>query len=78
VLAVTLTEKGRALRTDAEKIPPAVVAKLGMELEELMALHPSLTRVIAASQAALDSQLPSRRGRSLGRHGSRTFGRSDG
>jgi hypothetical protein len=43
-----------------------------------MALHASLTRVIAASQAALDSQLPSRRGRSLGRHGSRTFGRFDG
>jgi len=53
VLAVTLTAKGRALRTQAEKIPPAVVAKLGMELDALKALHQSLTRVIAASQAAL-------------------------
>ena len=51
-LAVRLTSKGRALRSDAEKIPPAVVAKLDMELEELRALHQSLTRVIEAAQAA--------------------------
>ena len=51
-LAVTLTEKGRALRADAEKIPPAVVAKLGMGLDELRALHQSLTRVIEVAQAA--------------------------
>jgi DNA-binding MarR family transcriptional regulator len=53
VLAVTLTDRGRALRDQAEQIPPAVVAKLGMGLEELTALHGTLTRVIAASQAAL-------------------------
>ena len=53
-LAVTLTLKGRALRKDAEKIPPAVVAKLDMELDELRALHESLTRVIDAAQQALD------------------------
>ena len=52
-LAVTLTEKGQALRKDAEKIPPTVVAKLGMELEELRALHESLTRVIQVAQHAL-------------------------
>ena len=52
VLAVTLTAKGRALREDAERIPPAVVAKLGMELAELRALHRSLTRVIDVTQAA--------------------------
>lgn len=51
-LAVTLTSKGRALKSDAEKIPPAVVAKLGMEFEELRALHQSLTRVIEVAQAA--------------------------
>jgi len=51
-LAVTLTDKGRALRADAEKIPPAVVAKLGMDLDELRALHQSLTRVIEVAQAA--------------------------
>lgn len=53
-LAVTLTGRGRALRTEAEKIPPAVVAKLGMELDELRALHESLTRVIDVAQQALD------------------------
>ncbi|MCW2791343.1 MAG: putative MarR-family transcriptional regulator [Nocardioides sp.] len=53
-LAVTLTEKGRALRKQAEKIPPAVVAELGMELDELRAMHESLTRVIDAAQQALD------------------------
>jgi DNA-binding MarR family transcriptional regulator len=52
-LAVTLTEKGRALRAEAEKVPPAVVAKLGMDLDELRALHQSLTRVIAVAQTAL-------------------------
>ena len=35
-LAVTLTDAGRALRVDAERIPPAIVERLGMPLEELM------------------------------------------
>jgi len=51
-LAVTLTDKGRLLRTDAERIPPAVVARLGMDLGELRALHQSLTRVIEVAQQA--------------------------
>ncbi len=51
VLAVTLTEKGRALRAEAEKIPPAIVSRLGMELSELQDMHASLTRLIAAAQA---------------------------
>lgn len=55
-LAVTLTSEGRALRSDAQKIPPAVVAKLGMELEELRALHESVTRVIEVAQAATTAQ----------------------
>ncbi len=58
-LAVTLTEKGRALRNEAEKIPPAVVAKLGMDLAELRALHEALTRVISVAQAALAEDDPS-------------------
>ena len=53
-LAVTLTSKGRALHNEAEKIPPAVVARLHMELDELRALHENLTRVIDAAQHALD------------------------
>ena len=48
-LAVTLTAEGRALRAEAEKIPPAVVARLGMPIEELESLHRALTRVIAAA-----------------------------
>ncbi|MFI5956232.1 MarR family winged helix-turn-helix transcriptional regulator [Cryptosporangium sp. NPDC051539] len=52
MLAVTLTEAGVALRAEAEKIPPAVVARLGMELSELDQLHASLTRVIAAARPA--------------------------
>ena len=48
-LAVTLTEAGRALRADAERIPPAIVERLGMPLEELLRLHGDLTAVIAAA-----------------------------
>ena len=48
-LAITLTERGRALRSEAEKIPPAVVARLGMPIEELRVVHEALTRVIAAA-----------------------------
>jgi DNA-binding MarR family transcriptional regulator len=48
-LAVTLTDAGRALRDEALKIPPAIVGKLGMSIEELRTLHSSLTRVIAAA-----------------------------
>jgi MarR family transcriptional regulator, organic hydroperoxide resistance regulator len=59
-LAVRLTRKGRALRGEAENVPPQVVARLGMQLEELHALRESLTRVIGAAQAALTS--PQHRG----------------
>lgn len=48
-LAVVLTEKGRALRSEAEKIPPAIVERLGLPLEELLELHRRLTQVIAAA-----------------------------
>jgi DNA-binding MarR family transcriptional regulator len=51
-LAVTLTPAGQALRARAEEIPPAVVARLGMPIEELRSLHASLTQVIAAAQPA--------------------------
>lgn len=55
-LAVPLTSKGRALKSDAEKILPAVVARLGMELDELPLLHQSLTRVIEVAQAATTAE----------------------
>ncbi|HEX4190394.1 MAG TPA: MarR family transcriptional regulator [Marmoricola sp.] len=48
-LAVALTPRGRALRSAAEKIPGAIVERLGMELSELRSLHGALTRVIAAA-----------------------------
>jgi DNA-binding MarR family transcriptional regulator len=52
-LAISLTDRGRALRADAERIPAGIVERLGMDLAELTALQQALTRVIAASQAAL-------------------------
>ncbi|QFZ23809.1 MarR family winged helix-turn-helix transcriptional regulator [Saccharothrix syringae] len=48
-LAVALTDEGRALRERALAIPPAIVERLGMSLEELQGLHAVLTRVIAAA-----------------------------
>lgn len=48
-LAITLTERGRALRADAERIPHAVVERLGMPIEELRRVHEALTRVITAA-----------------------------
>ena len=54
-LAIALTDKGRALREQAERIPAGIVDRLGMELPGLTALHAALTEVIAASQRALES-----------------------
>ncbi|MGV9304250.1 MarR family winged helix-turn-helix transcriptional regulator [Nonomuraea sp. NPDC003727] len=51
-LALTLTPAGKELRAEAEKIPPAIVARLGMDIEELQHLHQSLMRVIAAARGA--------------------------
>ncbi|MFJ8581959.1 MarR family winged helix-turn-helix transcriptional regulator [Micromonospora sp. NPDC093277] len=51
-LAVTLTAKGRALRAEAERIPPAIVERLGMPLADLRKLHATLTEVIEAAQQA--------------------------
>lgn len=48
-LAVTLTAAGQALRARAEQIPPAIVERLGMPVEDLRHLHAVLTRVIDAA-----------------------------
>jgi DNA-binding MarR family transcriptional regulator len=48
-LEVDLTDAGRALRAEAEKIPYQVVETLGMSLDELETLHKALARVIAAT-----------------------------
>jgi MarR family transcriptional regulator, organic hydroperoxide resistance regulator len=54
-LALALTDEGRALREKAEEVPAGIVARLGMPVEELMALHGVLTDVIGAAQQALAS-----------------------
>lgn len=51
-LAVTLTERGRALRAEAERIPPAIVERLGLPVAELKRLHGTLTEVIEAARQA--------------------------
>ncbi|HEV7188429.1 MAG TPA: MarR family transcriptional regulator [Blastococcus sp.] len=53
-LALALTDRGRAMRAEAEKIPAGIVERLGMPIEELMELQGALTRVIDASRRALD------------------------
>ena len=50
-LAVTLTPAGRALRAQAERIPPAIIERLGMGIGPLQELHAVLTGVIAAATA---------------------------
>ena len=50
MLAVGLTEQGRELRAQAERIPPAIVERLGMPLADLEALREVLNEVIAATR----------------------------
>jgi DNA-binding MarR family transcriptional regulator len=56
---VELTTKGRNLRRQALKVPPAVVERLGVRLSELEHLHQVLTGINAAALAAgaLDAEL---------------------
>jgi DNA-binding MarR family transcriptional regulator len=49
---IELTEGGRALRDRALAIPPAVVARLGVEMAELEELRRVLTRINSAALAA--------------------------
>ncbi|AQA03284.1 MarR family transcriptional regulator [Mycobacterium sp. MS1601] len=49
---VELTKAGAALRTQAESIPPAVIARLGVSMSEIEQLHSVLTRVNSAALAA--------------------------
>ena len=50
-LAVSLTPKGARLRRRAEKVPPAIIARLGLEVTELVSLRDGLTRLIAAARS---------------------------
>jgi DNA-binding MarR family transcriptional regulator len=49
---VNLTKSGAALRRRALEIPPAVVARLGVDIGELQHLHEVLTRINSAALAA--------------------------
>jgi len=58
-MQVELTTNGRTLRRQALTIPPAVVERLGVGLDELEQLHDVLTGINAAALAAgiLDAEL---------------------
>ena len=49
---IDLTEDGRALRDRALAVPPAVVARLGVDIAELDELRRVLTRINSAALAA--------------------------
>ena len=57
-LRIGLTEQGRALREQALNVPPAVVAKLGMSLGDLMELHKGLTELNDAARRASVKPFP--------------------
>jgi DNA-binding MarR family transcriptional regulator len=57
-LRIDLTPKGRALREDALRVPPSVVAQLGMSLGELEDLHKGLTALNEAARRAGVKPLP--------------------
>ena len=50
-LAVSLTARGRRTRSRAERIPPAILDRLDMSLDELEELRDGLTQLIEASRA---------------------------
>jgi DNA-binding MarR family transcriptional regulator len=48
-LEVTLTPAGRELRAEAEKIPPRIVERLGLPMDDILNLRESLRTIIAAA-----------------------------
>ncbi|WP_138846361.1 MarR family winged helix-turn-helix transcriptional regulator [Rhodococcus pyridinivorans] len=52
-LVVDLTEQGRVLRAEAEKVPSTVVDRLGISLAELQELHATLTQLNRAAAHAV-------------------------
>jgi DNA-binding MarR family transcriptional regulator len=58
-IQIGLTDKGVRLRREALTIPPAVVERLGVDMDELEHLHAVLTRINCAALAAgaLDTEL---------------------
>lgn len=75
---VKLTADGVALRRRALKIPPAVVERLGVDLDKLEPLHEVLTRINAAALAAgpfADEWIYRRRDRKVLQYLAYSFGR---
>ena len=50
--SLVLTERGQALRERALSVPPAVIERLGLPVERLVALRDELTTVIDAVERA--------------------------
>ena len=48
-LEVTLTPAGRELRAEAEKIPPRIVERLGLPMDDILNLRESLRTIISAA-----------------------------
>lgn len=53
------TDAGRALRTQALDVPPAVFKRLGLPLERLLALREELAAVISAVEGAVEDTVES-------------------
>lgn len=52
VVEVRLTSAGRALRSQAEHVPPAVAAATGLTLDELVEIRAAATKVLVAARRA--------------------------
>jgi len=50
-LAITLTDRGRGLRVQAEDVPGQIVERLGLPVAQLEAVRDSLSDLIAAARA---------------------------
>ncbi|WP_372698929.1 MarR family winged helix-turn-helix transcriptional regulator [Arthrobacter sp. JSM 101049] len=48
-LCITLSDRGRALRAEAEKVPGQMMERLGLSREELVGLHATMTKLITAT-----------------------------
>lgn len=58
-LAVGLTPKGASLRQQATRVPGTMMARLGLNREQVRMLHASMTDLIAATRTTPD-ELPQR------------------
>jgi DNA-binding MarR family transcriptional regulator len=52
VVVVHLTDAGRALRGDAERVPAAVATATGLTVDELVEIHRAASKVVAAARRA--------------------------